>query len=1032
MFADTTSPGKPASTMPELGTSVGRYVVLELVGQGAMGRVLRAYDPKLQREVALKLVSDEALDVDSRDRMLREARAMAQLSHPNVVPVYDVEESSVGVTLVMEYIPGQTLGQWRRSTDAPWSEVIAHYLEAGRGLAAAHAADLLHRDFKPANVLVAPSGEVKVTDFGLAKLTAAANSGRSLDESSIRSGASLGGPTTRMGTIQGTPRYMPPEQHRGESLGPAADQYAFCVALWEALVGTPPFGATTIHELRVEKEDGVPSWPADGPNVSRSVIDALTRGLAPKPDDRWPSMEALLAVLTHDPNSRRSRRLLGLGGVSLIALASAGAWAWTMMRAQRCSGAREHLAGVWDDARRQQVEDAMAATGVPYATTTWTRTAAQLDDYAEAWVQEHTEACEATAVRKEQSAEVMDLRMGCLRQATVELSAVVGELAQADDKTMENAHRVVGGLPKLSRCTDREVLEAEVPPPDEEIAQTVETLRAEAARAKAKVDAGHYDEAVELLEGLEPQVEAVGYGPLHTEVLLRFGYALDRAGRYDHATIKLQQALRSGLSWRQWAWAREAATSLVYVCGYRQERIKEGLAYAETARGLLGQTPDPAAEASVRSTHGALLSVQGKYELAEKEQRAALSLRLQTLGHDHPFVADSRSNLGNDLMSRGNYEQAEVELRAALSIRLEFFGPDHPVVAMSHSSLGAVLMSRGKYEQAEAELRAALSLQLELLGPNHPSVANLHYNLAALLMLQGQYEQAEAEHRIALSHRIKYLGYDHPLVADSHGAIGHILMLQGQYEQAEAEQRTALSIRIKHFGPDSHHVAYSHGDLGNVLMWSRQYEQAEAEQRTALALLVKILGADQPQVAYTHNNLGMTLEKQGKYEQAEAEQRTALALLVKLLGADHPDVADPQNNLGVVLEKQGKHEQAEAEHRAALSLRLEVLGPNHPHIALSRNNLAIALESQGKNLDEALALAEAAWSRRVETDIPGEDRAETAFLLARLLWQTSAHGPPRARALDLATRALDLYQQAGELHVQEAEEVRAWLAERHR
>ncbi|MCA9654554.1 MAG: serine/threonine protein kinase, partial [Myxococcales bacterium] len=239
-------PRRRRSPAPELGSSLGRYLVLEHVGRGAMGHVMRAYDPKLQREVAIKLVSNAVLDRSTRDRMLREARAMAQLSHPNVVAVYDAEESDSGVMLVMEYVPGQTLRGWTARARRGWAEVVERFVAAGQGLAAAHATGLLHRDFKADNVLVAATGGVKVTDFGLAKLAASAETkltGESielsrdgLEESSTAregsSGAALDSALTQAGTVMGTPRYMAPEQHRGATLGPAADQYAFCVALW--------------------------------------------------------------------------------------------------------------------------------------------------------------------------------------------------------------------------------------------------------------------------------------------------------------------------------------------------------------------------------------------------------------------------------------------------------------------------------------------------------------------------------------------------------------------------------------------------------------------------------------------------------------------------------------------------------------------------------------------------------------------------------------------------------------------------------
>ncbi len=231
------------------GTTLGRFVVLEEVGRGGMGRVLRAYDPKLQREVALKVLRGEMLRGEGHARLVREAQAMARLSHPNVVAVYDVEDTPRGVVLVMELVDGVTLQRWLR-TERAWREVLASFVDAGRGLAAAHAQGLLHRDFKPANVLVASDGRVKVTDFGLAKsapdgpasIQRASASFPSVDPSLLESSeVSIADELTHAGTVIGTPKYMAPEQHCGEPLDAAVDQYAFCVVLWEALAGVWPF-----------------------------------------------------------------------------------------------------------------------------------------------------------------------------------------------------------------------------------------------------------------------------------------------------------------------------------------------------------------------------------------------------------------------------------------------------------------------------------------------------------------------------------------------------------------------------------------------------------------------------------------------------------------------------------------------------------------------------------------------------------------------------------------------------------------------
>jgi tetratricopeptide (TPR) repeat protein/predicted Ser/Thr protein kinase len=927
------------------GEGLGRYVVLESVGSGGMGRVLRAYDPKLQREVALKVVHTIGANADARDRLLREARAMAKLSHPNVVAVYDAEDSHVGVVLVMEYVAGQTLRQWARSGKRGWSETVARFLDAGRGLAAAHQVGMLHRDFKPSNVLVADTGEVKVTDFGLAKLASATgarhwdlSSESEMDAELELSGDSLAGTLTRADTVVGTPLYMAPEQHRREPLSPAVDQYAFCIALWEALVGKPPFSVKTHSALLAHKQRGAPVWPGEVA-VPRPIVDALRRGLAPEPAARWPTMRELLVALEHDPARRRNRWLAALGGVGLVGVAGVGWQSWATARAERCTGAREQLAGVWDDARRDQARAAMMGIGAAYADPVWERTAAELDRYTDEWVAMHTDACEATTQRGEQSAEVMDLRMECLRRAKVELGAAVDVLGDADAKVVHKAHELVGGLRPLSRCADVAALRADVEPPLPAEAAAVEEVRARLAEARAELKAGRYPQAQQRVEAAKERMAEVEYGPVHTELAVLEGTVLERVGRYDASEAALQEALMLASKWHQWESLREAVSQLMYVVGEQQQRMEEALRYRALSEGLA--EGDPAHEATHRNNLAIILNDQGKYEEAEAEHRIVLELRERTLGPDHPLIAQTRSNLGLVLKAQGKYAEAEVENRRALELRQRVLGPEHPDVAASRGNLGGILTTLGKHAEAEAEFRSAVALLDEALGPEHPDAVSMRGNLGVILHAQGSYAEAEAEFRRTIA---------------------------------------------------------------------RQEE---------------VLGPEHPDIAAFRNNLAVVLRAQGKHEEAEAEYRRTLAVWEKAWGVDHPDIGMARNNLANVLHSQGKHEEAEAEHRRVLVVWEKALGPEHPNVANSRTNLARVLVDRGR-FEEAVGLAERAWSRRQQEDIPADERAETAFVLAQALWGASRAGE-RARARGLARQALELFEGAGPTFAGNAKRVGAWV-----
>ncbi len=291
---------------------VGRYVVIEELGAGGLGVVYAAYDPKLDRRVALKLINPARVGVDAVQRMQREAQAMARLTHPHVVTVHDTGTHGDGVFIAMELVDGQTLSRWVHGRAPNWKQERDVLVESGQGLAAAHRQGLVHRDFKPANVLVDQAGHPQVLDFGLAC---------SADEvfvaSSAESTASLlGDAITETGVMLGTPQYMSPEQFSGRA-DARSDQWAFCVTAWQVLYRGRPFTAPDVPNLRRVIESGyLPPPPADS-NVPGWMDKALRRGLSVDPARRFDSMEALLTALQRDKRSRRLQAFAVAGAVLL-------------------------------------------------------------------------------------------------------------------------------------------------------------------------------------------------------------------------------------------------------------------------------------------------------------------------------------------------------------------------------------------------------------------------------------------------------------------------------------------------------------------------------------------------------------------------------------------------------------------------------------------------------------------------------------------------------------------------------------------
>ncbi len=303
------------------GSTIGRYTVLERLGAGAMGVVYAAYDPELDRKIALKLLRSQRSEGDQarrQARMVREAKAIAKISHPNVVGIFDVGVHQGHVFMAMEHLAGGTLRDWLAAKKRPWRDVVKVFIEIGRGLAGAHAEGLVHRDFKPDNVLIDKNAVPKVVDFGLVRLSQTtadltgscgvdtADSDEAQVAPSLRAAADTAA-LTRTGALTGTPAYMAPEQFRGEEVDARTDQFAFCVALYEALFGTRPFAGDNVIALANSVITGrIQPTPKNSP-VPNWVRSCLLRGLKANPAERYPDFEQVLAVLSNDP-AKRTRK----------------------------------------------------------------------------------------------------------------------------------------------------------------------------------------------------------------------------------------------------------------------------------------------------------------------------------------------------------------------------------------------------------------------------------------------------------------------------------------------------------------------------------------------------------------------------------------------------------------------------------------------------------------------------------------------------------------------------------------------------
>ena len=652
----------PSTVAGPLPAAIGRYQVLRSLGAGGMGEVVLARDPELDRKVAIKLLKAGKDRDDAQVRLLREAQAMARLSHPNVVQIHDVGMFGERVFLAMELIEGETLAQWLAGEKRTWREVVAVFVAAGRGLAAAHAAGLIHRDFKPDNVLLARDGRVCVADFGLARGERGGDEARGENPGER---PLLVHTLTATGAVMGTPLYMSPEQHMGAEVGPASDMFSFSVALFEGLYGARPFAGETMGVLagNVIAGNVVALPPAAVPRWLEAVV---RRGLAAEPARRFPDFAALLVALDRDPARTRRRWLLGLGlGIAAGAL---GATVQASRGPEVCSGGVAEIAEVWTDEARAEIQGRMAEAGP--------RVIAGLQGYADAWSAMHGEACLAHQ-RGEASAALLDARMRCLEQRRQGLAGAIEVLAAADATAVREAPAVVAKLTPLAGCADAEALLREVPlPGDAATAAAVEGLQRRLARVKAVADAGRPEQAQQAAAAIRREAEGLGYRPLIAAAWLIEGRAAHDAMAWSAAREAFAQAFVTATAAGDDAIAAEARARQLFDDGVYGGGAAEGLASAPHAEALvvrLGDREDLAA--LLENNLGVLHLVRGDPAAARVRFMRATALSAdepRTDPIDRAGYLTNAAQVAEDMSERaGLFDQAATLLGASL-------GPGHP------------------------------------------------------------------------------------------------------------------------------------------------------------------------------------------------------------------------------------------------------------------------------------------------------------------------------------------------------------------
>jgi tetratricopeptide (TPR) repeat protein/tRNA A-37 threonylcarbamoyl transferase component Bud32 len=854
------------------GDALGRYVVLDVLGEGGMGIVYAAYDPELDRKLAIKLWHPAgARTEERRSRLLREAQAMARLNHPSVITVHDVGEVDGDVFVAMELVDGETLSAWVARERPGWRRVLEVFCEAGRGLAAAHAAGLIHRDFKPDNVMLGRDGRVRVMDFGLAR-GAAAESDEEAHAPGEREARAVDLRLTQSGARMGTPLYMAPEQHHGRPADARSDLFAFCVALYAALYGEAPFAGDTLMVLVDNVVNGVirPAPRGDQPGWLRRV---LVRGLATDPDARYPSMNALLRELTRRSGGRK--RWLALGTASTLAAALAGVL--VADGEEPCAGGASRFAGAWDREAQAAVQASFVASGHPAATAAAARIAENLAAYAGDWQVAYRAACEATHVRGEQSAELLDRRMLCLDRARLRVAGLVAPLRhEVDREAVDRAVEASFRLPALTACEASELTGEEGLPTDPELRARIEAAFTQLETAEALRSLVRPKDAMARIAPVLQDMESLEYGPLrvsarllHAEILTDLGDGaaalteLDTAGRLA-ATIAAPSLLA-----RAWILRTNVLTGRLG----RHDAAFEWSQAAATAALLAGSPP--LLELQRLRILGSVQRERGDLQAAKVALLAARDLAEATHGRDHPSVAHTEGGLGAVYERLGDFASAEAATLRALAITRDKLGAFHPDVSNSLMTLAWIADNRGNLPAAEASLREALAILRSRLGPQHQDVARTLVNLGGVLQRRGDLDEARAQLDEARRIQTATLGPEHPDLVYTLTALGSLARERGDLAAAQALFTDALPIATKALG-EAH-------DVTLAAQFGRAQVARERGLPSARAEIVAVLAAYEAKLGLHHPELANPLTSLAKLELAEGHHAEAIATARRIL-----------------------------------------------------------------------------------------------------------------------------------------------------
>lgn len=997
---------RESGPLPQL--QVGRYILRELLGRGARGVVYRAYDPELERDVAIKLLhsrrSGDDDSVASLNRLLHEARAAAALTHPNVVAIHDVgtvpsESLLPGLALgddrgcayvVMELVEGESIREWLERGPHETGEILRVFREAGRGISAAHERGLVHRDIKPANIMLGLDGRVRVADFGLARWTG--DTGVTVNSRLQPSSSSS--ELSRTGVVAGTPAYMAPEQHAGHSSDPRVDQFGFATSLYEALHGVRPFPGRDLFELACAKQQKSFTRPASPRRLPRKVERALERALSPDPRDRFTSMDELVAALDYNP--QRRRRLVLVPGVAAVLVAAAVGGATLKRQAQLacCEAEARAVHLKWDAETQRALRGALERSGPGFVEENWRRVRAELDGWSESWSEARSRSCSRDSER------ARAMTSACLDDQLIEFDSLVSVFSEGQDpSTSRLVIDAMAALPDPEDCLDPSYAESSAErncqgPRGQRI---LRTLR----QSGALLQAGRVEPAAEHARRLLDDPSLNDCPAMHAEALLQLG-GVERRRHEQHATDVLRRGFALAATIDDVDLAFRGALSLAGNATYTQryDIAEHWLAVASIYLDRMGGPEIPQTRYLV--TRLRLTRSRGDYVAVARELSYIKKLAANSYGTSHPHYFRLLEVEAETQKALGNTETALALFEHIVVAYTEFYGGSHPATLGLRDGVARVHRDLGHYEVAKDMSREIVETAERVSGRDQNYAALLN-NYALALKAAGDPERAievmsdvaELKRELHGGESRQYLGAQINL--------GIQMMEVGAYLEARAMLQAAVAPLETRLDPDAIELIAGHASLGYIRGKLGEHEAAITELGEIATSVERLQGPQSPMLAELLNAISDSQCAIERYADCLATRQRLIEQFAANQGPEHPKFLRYQARAAVAAYRNGSRAEGLARLRQAITAtdNLGDAAPAQQQVDMRAWLLELLLAQRRASSRELANLANFIAARLDETPA-AHDRARLLVLVAQARVRS---GEPRRSVAGLAREA---------------------------